>query len=81
MSDTLKTDKARLARKLTRKFLADFNSGRRHALNQTLGKLTALQVNGTRFGVQRHAMAREKVIYRRLERKALNREVASLAMH
>jgi hypothetical protein len=79
MSDTIKTDKARIARKLYRKYLVDFNAGR-PTINATRAQLLALQVNGQRLGVHRHMRAREKVIERRLERKALNRTEASFAM-
>jgi hypothetical protein len=75
MANTHKTNKARIARSLTRKFFALINNDARETLNQVESDIKALGVNGKRYGNHRHMKAKEKVAARRADRKALNRAV------
>lgn len=73
MANTHKTNKARIARALNKKFLQAINGAGKETINQVQGEIKALGVNGKRYGDHRKMKAREKVMDRRIERKALNR--------
>ena len=73
MSRTTKTSKARIARKLKRKVIDEFNSGDRNK-SRLLGiEMKGLKIDGVRYGNQRKFRAAEKVCDRRVERRKATR--------
>jgi len=78
MSKTIKTNKARLARKLNTALLDVINHGERSQMATKYEEIDHLEVNGRRFGNKRKGEAIAKVIARRIERKKANREVGGI---
>ena len=75
MSKTFSTDKARIKRKMNKSLLKMFNSGNRDRLNQIYAEMDNLEIDGHRYGNERKAKAKEKVISRRIMRRHDNNDI------
>lgn len=76
MANTYKTNKARMARILNRRFLKKFNEHKLIEADEIYKEERELGVNGVRYGNGRKGKARDKVLDRQAERRTLNNVVA-----
>lgn len=74
MSNTFKTNNARIARQLASKAVDSFNGKIEGDYNQIRIEAKVLETDGVRYGNHRKMKAKEKVTERKLERKQLNLE-------
>lgn len=72
MSKTFSTDKARVKRKMNKSLLKASNGGHLDRINQAYAEMEKLEIDGHRYGNERKAKAKEKVISRRLLRRSNN---------
>lgn len=75
MANTYKTNKARMARILNRRFKEKFNERDYIKAEKIEKEIESLEVNAVRYGKNRKQKARDKVIDRQKERRVLNKVV------
>ena len=75
MANTYKTNKARMARILERRFKEKYDEKDYVKANKIEKEIESLEVNPVRYGKNRKQKARAKVVDRQKERRVLNKVV------